>query len=52
MIDGTRGNSAVFCYAKNPRGRLAAFRFAHPDITAIIWDFPAKNPQIAFGDFR
>ena len=38
-------NSAV-CFA-NPRGRLADFRFAHPDITAIIWDFPAKNPKIS-----
>jgi len=28
------------------RGRLADFRFAHPDITAIIWNFPAKNSQI------
>ena len=29
------------------RGRVAPFRFAHPDITAIIWDFPAKNLQIS-----
>ena len=28
-------NSAVFCFTKNPRGRLADFRYAHPDITAI-----------------
>jgi len=28
-------------------GRVAPFRFAHPRLTAIIWDFPAKNPQIS-----
>ena len=28
------------------RGRVAPFRYAHPDITAIIWNFPAENSQI------
>jgi len=29
------------------RCRLADFRFAHPDITAIIWNFPAEISQIS-----
>jgi len=28
-------------------GDVALSPSAHPDITAIIWDFPAKNPQIS-----
>jgi len=39
-------NSAVFCYTKNPRGRLADFRFAHPDITTIKKKFLAEISQI------
>jgi len=44
-VTATNIYSAVFPSEKSS-GRLADFRFAHPHITAIIWNFPAENSQI------
>jgi len=44
MLTRAKINSTLLSVAW---GRLADFRFAHPHLTAIIWNFPAENSQIS-----